>query len=536
MQESSNTMDVRVEQTATKKTVAKQNAMQQRITKLLKQLGEGMHEREQVLAIALLGAIAGHNTFLYGPPGTAKSLISRRLAAAFEQPKYFEYLMNRFSTPEEVFGPVSIKELKQDRYTRQIDGYLPTADFAFLDEIWKSSPAILNSLLTIINEHIFKNGAERVQVPLKSLIAASNEVPAENQGLEALFDRFIIRLVVPPITEEANFARLLNSKPSSDKPAVSPELLISYTELAQWHEQLHSVQLSADTMLVIKYIRQQLAERFDELKVYVSDRRWQRAAMLLKASAFCNGRKETNHSDTLLLKHCLWTTPDNHYQVEFLVENAVMTCGFETDVDIGELDSKKNSLDAEINDELYYSDDVYKTVRLADGKEYFKIEAEFKYKYGHGYRKHDIDAQLHIPLFRFKTSDEFHPLDKNGNEIDDYTCQFNGQGSCTIAHFNDDYEPYHFKPIVLFHGGAKKQDINRRLVTSLASSVTDIRKDLELALSQVQQKYSMLKGQLFSPFVTDAESDFAVWGITEQIEQIKLRIVDCERLESLCQQ
>lgn len=129
--------------------------IEQRFPKLLSAISNGMYEREQILAISLLGLIAGHNTFLFGPPGTAKSLISRRLAYAFEKPRYFEYLMNRFSTPEEIFGPISISALKEDRLQRQIEGYLPTADFAFLDEIWKSSPAILNNLLTILNEWHF---------------------------------------------------------------------------------------------------------------------------------------------------------------------------------------------------------------------------------------------------------------------------------------------------------------------------------------------------------------------------------------------
>ena len=156
----------RIVQNSKKFQHSQKNEMQKRITDLLQQLTNGIHERNQIMAVSLLGAIAGHNTFLFGPPGTAKSLISRRLACAFENPQYFEYLMNRFSTPEEVFGPVSIKALKEDRYIRKINGYLPTADFAFLDEIWKSSPAILNNLLTIINEHIFKNGDERINVCL----------------------------------------------------------------------------------------------------------------------------------------------------------------------------------------------------------------------------------------------------------------------------------------------------------------------------------------------------------------------------------
>ncbi|MCD8213168.1 MAG: AAA family ATPase [Campylobacter sp.] len=157
--------------------------IQTRIKEILSALTADMHERDQIMAIALLSAISGQNTFLFGPPGTAKSLIARRLSSAFKDVKYFEYLMNRFTTPEDIFGPVSIKELKEDRYIRKIDGYLPSADFAFLDEIWKSGPAILNNLLTIINEHIFKNGNEKLSVPLKSLIVASNEVPPENQGL-----------------------------------------------------------------------------------------------------------------------------------------------------------------------------------------------------------------------------------------------------------------------------------------------------------------------------------------------------------------
>ena len=513
-------------------TVVKENnwARQNRIHALLKQLSAGMHEREQIIAVALLGAIAGHNTFLYGPPGTAKSLISRRLAAAFKSKSYFECLMNRFSTPEEVFGPVSIKELKEDRYVRKTDGYLPTAEFAFLDEIWKSSPAILNNLLTIINEHLFKNGSERVKVPLKSLIVASNEVPPENQGLDALYDRFIVRLHVPPIQESKNFENLLQSRPSSDAPEIDAGLLIGEQELAQWRDQILDVQISKDTMQIVDYIRQELADNFDELNVYVSDRRWQRAAMLMKASAFCNGRNETNHSDAVLLKHCLWTTPENREKVAEIVMEAIRECGFDSGFDLAELDERKEVLDREINEEMYYSEDVYDIVTLKDGRRYYRQHVKFKYYY-----YSSMSGVYFVSVDKFKKNERFHPLDGNGSLVHNVTVSFDDQGSCVYSfdHYGREDVVVSLKP--LFARGEKKQDINRKLVDSLSASVKDVRVELQKALKVVEAKGESYKDRLKSPFVVDADVDTAIEGILDQIKQLKVRIVDCERLENLCQ-
>lgn len=498
------------------------NHLKQRLKKLLEHIGEGLHEREQALAVSLLGSISGQNIFLYGPPGTAKSLISRRLSYAFKEQQYFEYLMNRFSTPEEVFGPVSIKELKEDNYIRKVDGYLPTADFAFLDEIWKSSPAILNTLLTLINENTFKNGNEIINVPLKSLIAASNEVPVENQGLEALYDRFIIRLPVFPISEENNFIQLLNSKPSSTKPNVDSRLTISQKELANWRNQISKIKLSPDTLLIIKYIRIKITEQFDDLAVYVSDRRWQKAATLLKTSAFCNNRNETNHTDTILLKHCLWTTPENQPKVSQLVMDAIKECGLTTGISLAKIDNQKEELDEEINKELFHNKNIYNTT-LIDNKEFFKFNTNFnRYE----------NYNLLIPYSEFKSNKEFNPLDQNGNPITRITCLFDNQGTCNISHPN--YRSISFTPEILFHKGDKKTEINKRLIKSLAKSVRDLHQELIHVLQDIENKLFDYKSQLDSPFVTEQETDIAVAGIKNQINQIKLRIKDCERLESLC--
>lgn len=510
--------------------------LQAKMTRLIEQLCEGLHEREQIMAICLLGAIAGHNTFLYGPPGTAKSLISRRLASAFEQPKYFEYLMNRFSTPEEVFGPVSIKALKEDKYIRKINGYLPTANFAFLDEIWKASPAILNNLLTIVNEHIFKNGDECVDVPLKSLIAASNEVPMENQGLEALYDRFIIRLLVPPIQQNEYFKHLLDSKPVKETVEINPEDKINYQQLDEWRTQLHNVKISDDVFLIIDTIRKQFVKKSEELGIYVSDRRWQRAATLLKASAYCNGRTETNHSDAILLKYCLWTTPENREQVESIVLNAIKECGFNTGISLAELDLEKEKLDKEIQQELYHSEDIYEVVKIGNKKCFFAEKISFKAK--SNYRS-DQQFSFYIPENKQRSTEKFHPIDEHGNIQERIECFFDKQGSCTLSLSNkyyhtNDWEVVNFVPNISIHKGEKKTPVNKRLVRALAESVVDIREQLSMVLLEVENKHEEYKEVLSSPFVHQSDIDIAISGILEQINQINLRIKDCERLESLC--
>ena len=160
---------------------ATRSALAGKIAAATSALESGLIERETEVRLLLLAACCGEHLLLLGPPGTAKSELGRRLSALCEGGSYFERLLTRFSVPEELFGPLSMKGLENDQYVRQIDGYLPTANVAFVDEVFKANSAILNSLLTILNERLFDNGNERIDVPLLCMVGASNELPGERR-------------------------------------------------------------------------------------------------------------------------------------------------------------------------------------------------------------------------------------------------------------------------------------------------------------------------------------------------------------------
>ena len=251
-------------------------------------------------------------------------MVARRLKKAFVNARAFEYLMSRFSTPDEIFGPVSISRLKEsDTYERVVDGYLPTADVVFLDEIWKAGPAIQNTLLTVINEKLFRNGNAEIKLPLKLLVAASNELPAQGEGLDALWDRFLIRVISTCVKREETFYQMLLDEEVEENDEVG-KWQITDEEYRLWQEEIVRVTVPMTILACITEIRRGLGKvevQGSEVhrNVYVSDRRWKNIVRLLKASAFVHGRTEVTLPDLLPVYHCLWSEPDERTDIRQIV-------------------------------------------------------------------------------------------------------------------------------------------------------------------------------------------------------------------------
>lgn len=330
--------------------------MLERFKQLLGEMNRGIYEKETEISLSLLAALAGESIILLGPPGVAKSMVARQLKTAFRDAQSFEYLMSRFSTPDEIFGPVSIQKLKtSDTYERAVEGYLPTADVVFLDEIWKAGPAIQNTLLTVINEKIFRNGNREMHLPLKLLVAASNELPAKGEGLEALWDRFVIRIESRPIKLEKNFrAMLLDSHADFLGPtdftdstdfsgftgglghadfadnADFSDLKITSEEYAEWTERIDKIGVKIEVLDAISAIRKSLRavnvdEAAERRNIYVSDRRWKNIVRLLRTSAFMQDREEVDICDLLPIYHCLWQEPEERDAIRNIVIRALFS-------------------------------------------------------------------------------------------------------------------------------------------------------------------------------------------------------------------
>jgi MoxR-like ATPase len=354
-------------------------SVKEKIEKLLEALNKGVYERELELKLALLSSIAGESIFLLGPPGVAKSLVARKLKYAYKDATVFEYLMSRFSTPDEIFGPVSIKKLKEeDKYERVVTKYLPTSDVVFLDEIWKAGPSIQNALLTVINEKKFRNGDEEIDVPMKALISASNELPAKDQGLEALWDRFLVRLIVQGIEDKDNFNKMISEKLDAYKDSVNEDDKITEEEYKGWNEKIDEIKVPENVFNVINYIRNYIDEHNkkdgnSENQIYVSDRRWRKIVRLLKASAFLNDRIEVDLMDCFLIRHCIWNEEEQTGIVYGFVKEAIEKYGYTVSLDFKGIKEELKEFQNEIDEETRFVKDTRTQVLKPIHVDYYEI-------------------------------------------------------------------------------------------------------------------------------------------------------------------
>ena len=266
------------------------------------------------LALAVLSK--EHILFL-GPPGTSKTRMTEDFFSYFEDSEFFYWLMGSFTKPEEIFGPVNIPQLKEGVHTHVTKRRLPEAHFAMLDEIYKGNSAIGNALLHIMQERRFENSTESDNVPLQVMVAASNELPADEEKLRALHDRFTLRYHIGYLSDDVAIDRLFR---------IGDEIVhtvggLSLNELEFAQTEVSAISFSEDAYIALKLIWEKFKEDAKEL-TFVSDRRWVKLTKVMRANAWLEGRTEVVSNDILVGEHMLWDTPDKIPQVS----KAVLSC------------------------------------------------------------------------------------------------------------------------------------------------------------------------------------------------------------------
>ena len=275
----------------------------------------GRHEEALVITLALL---TGEHVVLIGEPGTAKSAMARRSADLLDV-KFFKYLLTKFTEPSELFGPLDIRALRQGSYRRITTGKLPEAEIAFLDEIFNANSAVLNSILSIMQERVLYDGYTEIKVPLWTLVGASNRVPEEPE-LEALYDRFLFRQNVRPLDEEA-WESLIDAAWKLEMGNVEkPPKVMSMEDLRMLNSLLFKVDL---TPVKSKLLR--LFMIMNEKELHISDRRKGKILKAVAAHALLNGRLQATESDLVVLKYTVPRDVDDFDKVNTILIEELKT-------------------------------------------------------------------------------------------------------------------------------------------------------------------------------------------------------------------
>jgi len=310
------------------------------------QLNDEVFERTDEIHSAILALLSRRHMFMFGTPGVAKSFVVDRLVEridGLEDGGYFKWLLTKFSVPEEIFGGPDFKVLKDEGiYKRITTNKLPVASVAFLDEAFKANSAILNSLLKILNEREFDNCDDDPHVPLLSVFAASNELPASRE-LDALADRLHFWHYVKPIAEPANFVRMLKLDVGE------PDKVISLDDIKAAQEEVQKVQIT-DTIYEV-FVN--LSDQLRTADVPVTDRRFHQSIGVIRAEAWLNGREVAEVADMKPLMHMLWRTVEHIDKVRTIVLNLVdplekMVLDLQSELDKAVAEWDKTLLDTDV--------------------------------------------------------------------------------------------------------------------------------------------------------------------------------------------
>jgi MoxR-like ATPase len=289
---------------------------------LLKKLVEPFTGREEEGRVIVLTLLSREHAVLIGEPGTAKSAMIRRVSELLNA-RFFSYLLTRFTEPSELFGPIDIKALEEGRYVRITSGKLPTAEIAFLDEIFKANSAILNALNSLLQERVLYDGYSEIVVPLWSLFGASNEVPDEPE-LQAFYDRFLLRHFVRPVPE--NLWRELLDKAWNIERGMYYGNLGRVEPVADMKElrKLHEVVLDVD-LEPVKHKLTKLFAAFESRGIHTSDRRKGKALKVIAANAVLEGRTRATEQDLLVLKYVVPRDADELEKVNTILSEELKT-------------------------------------------------------------------------------------------------------------------------------------------------------------------------------------------------------------------
>lgn len=343
--------------------------LKNKIIKIQQYLNSVLIERKEAINVCLIALFCSENVFLIGKAGIAKTKLAEELVNVCKKnTTCFKFLMNKFTTPDELFGSVDILKLKEGKFERNLKNYMIDSDIVFLDEIWKSGSAIQNSLLRVLNEKKFNNGGIDVDSKMKFMISASNELPEENQGLEPLWDRFIFRLILTPINEKENFFNMVLER--NEKVILKESDLIDLDEIKNYQKEIDKVKID-DVVLDFlwefktKYISQ-FNQDINNVAIFVSDRKWKKIIKIVKTVAFLNQRNYVVLTDLFVLGYLLWDKISQINPTKRLVLNSIVDY---TDKIIGYKNyiNEFNLIVKNIVEDLIKNEYTYKNVNFING-------------------------------------------------------------------------------------------------------------------------------------------------------------------------